>query len=355
MNVVRALLGSLARRLLPAIGGVPDPVVLTRSPQYGDGRFRNAHTPTWRPQPEDGGATLRKLLFENREQRKPSAPLPVVTRRPEAVHNGLHITWFGHASTLVEIDGARVLIDPVWSDRPSPVSFAGPKRLHPMPARLADLGRIDAVLISHDHYDHLDLATVQELVRDQDAPFVVPVGVGVHLRRWRVPAERIIELDWHDTFDIAGLSLTSTPAQHFSGRLFVRDGTLWSSWAIVGPEHSVFYSGDTGYFPGFAEVGEKYGPFDATLIQIGAYDPSWPDIHMTPEEGVATHLDVRGGLMIPVHWATFVLALHPWSDPVDRLWRESKAKDVAIAVPRPGERIDVTEPPSVDGWWQSYA
>lgn len=355
MNVVRALLGSLARRLLPAIGGVPDPALLARSPQYGDGRFRNAHTPRWRPQPEDGGVTLRKFLFDNRELRRPSTALPVVTRRPDEVHSGLHITWFGHASTLVEIDGARVLIDPVWSDRPSPVGFAGPKRLHPTPAGVADLGRIDAVLISHDHYDHLDLATVRELVRDQDAPFVVPIGVGVHLRRWRVPAERIIELDWHDTFETAGLRLTATPAQHFSGRLFVRDGTLWSSWAIAGPEHSVFYSGDTGYFPGFAEVGEKYGPFDATLIQVGAYDPSWPDIHMTPEEGVATHLDVRGGLMIPVHWATFVLALHPWSDPVDRLWRESKAKDVAIAVPRPGERIDVAEPPSVDGWWQSYA
>ncbi|MFD0819498.1 MBL fold metallo-hydrolase, partial [Micromonospora zhanjiangensis] len=226
-------------------------------------------------------------------------------------------------------------------------------RLHPPPVALADLPPVDAILISHDHYDHLDLPTVRALSRGGSAPFVVPLGVGAHLERWGVPADRIVELDWDESATVAGLTLTATAARHFSGRGFSRDRTLWASWVIAGADRRVFYTGDSGYFEGYAEIGATYGPFDVTLMQIGAYDPAWPNIHMFPEEAVAAHLDLRGDVLIPVHWATFDLALHTWADPVNRLWREAKARDVRLAVPRPGERIDLADPPPLDPWWES--
>jgi L-ascorbate metabolism protein UlaG (beta-lactamase superfamily) len=329
---------------------------MRNSPQFSDGAFRNAAPPV-----ERTGASyrevIREMLFgDKKNQRYPAGPIPMLTpATAEQTAAGLHITWYGHASVLVEIDGARVLCDPVWSERVSPLRFAGPRRLHEPPVPLESLPKIDAIVISHDHYDHLDMATVRTLVRTQTAPFLVPLGIGAHLERWQVPADRIIELDWDEHADVAGLRLTATPAQHFSGRTLTRNDTLWTSWVIAGPAHRVFYSGDSGYFDGYAKIGERHGPFDAALIQIGAYDPAWPDIHMTPEEGVATHLDLRAELLIPVHWGTFNLAMHPWTEPADRVWNEAKAHGVEIAIPRPGERVDVGDPPPVDGWWQALA
>jgi L-ascorbate metabolism protein UlaG (beta-lactamase superfamily) len=267
----------------------------------------------------------------------------------------LNIVWYGHASTLIEIEGRRVLLDPVWSDRCSPSAAVGPRRLHEPPVRLDELPHLDAILISHDHYDHLDMDTVRELTARQSAPFLVPLGVGAHLDRWGVPPERIIELDWSQTHRVAELEITCTAAQHFSGRGLRRNGTLWSSWVVAGRHRRVYYTGDSGYFGGYAEIGTAHGPFDVTLMQIGAYDRAWPGIHMFPEEAVTAHLDLRGGLFLPVHWATFNLALHDWSEPVDRLWAEAKARDVRLAVPRPGERVVVDDPPPVDGWWQAVA
>jgi L-ascorbate metabolism protein UlaG (beta-lactamase superfamily) len=324
-----------------------------RSPQFRDGAFRNAVSTTT-VKPSEGPGILRELL-SGRAARKPAGAIPLVRPRSAAPTGPgeLHVTWYGHASALVEIEGARILVDPVWSDRCSPSRLAGPRRLHPMPLTLPELPPVDAIVISHDHYDHLDLPTVRALLACQVAPFVVPLGVGAHLERWGVPAQRIIELDWDEETRIAGVTLTATAAQHFSGRTLARDYTLWGSWVIAGPSRRLFYTGDSGYFAGYADIGERYGPFDATLVQIGAYAPNWPEIHMTPEEAVAAHLDLRGGLLIPVHWATFVLAFHPWAEPVDRLWQEAKARDVTLAVPRPGERVDVTDPPSVSGWWQT--
>jgi L-ascorbate metabolism protein UlaG (beta-lactamase superfamily) len=322
-----------------------------RSPQYRDGAFRNpVRTSTLLP--AAGRHTVRELLFGGRV-RKPAGVIPVVHPQPAPAPDpdGLHVTWYGHASALVEIEGARVLLDPVWSDRCSPSRLMGPRRLHPLPLAPDEVPPVDAIVISHDHYDHLDLATVRSLLASQVAPFVVPLGVGAHLERWGVPAGRIVELDWGEQTRVAGLTLTATAARHFSGRTLARDYTLWGSWVIAGARRRLFYTGDSGYFDGYAGIGERYGPFDATLVQVGAYDPSWPEIHMTPEEAVAAHLDVRGGLLIPVHWATFVLAFHPWADPVDRLWREAKARDVTLAVPRPGERVDVDDPPAVVAWW----
>ncbi|EIE98574.1 MBL fold metallo-hydrolase [Saccharomonospora glauca] len=342
-------------RLLTAFGGRPDPESVRSSPQYHDGTFHNARPARWLPKGSTRD-TVREMLRASRP-RKPLGPVPLVSPTP-APEDGLHVTWFGHASSLVELDGARVLLDPVWSDRASPVRFAGPRRLHPVPHRLTDLPRLDAVVISHDHYDHLDLDTVRALTRLQSAPFVVPLGVGAHLRVWGVPEERIVELDWHQRTSVGPLTITATPAQHFSGRAFTRNTTLWASWVLAGPRWRVFYSGDTGYCDAFADIGRDHGPFDLTLVQIGAYASGWPDIHMTPEEGVATHRDVRGGLLVPVHWGTFNLAPHGWADPVERVVRAAEEHDVRVVVPRPGERVDVAAAatrPAVRPWWRALA
>ena len=325
-----------------------------RSGQFSDGKFRNQVPATMMP-PGGMRQTFRELIF-GKQPRKPAGAVPVVTpTHPELPADGLSVVWYGHSSALVEIEGRRVLFDPVWSDRCSPSRLVGPRRLHPVPLPLDELPRLDAIAISHDHYDHLDMPTVRRLVHTQSAPFLVPLGVGAHLERWGVPPARIIELDWDETANVAGLRFVATAARHFSGRAFSRDGTLWASWVLTGTTRRVFYTGDSGYWDGYAKIGEEHGPFDVTLIQIGAYGPGWPDIHMTPEDGASAHLDVGGKLLIPLHWCTFNLALHAWSEPAERLWREAKARDIKLAVPRPGERIDVDDPPAVDGWWQAVA
>ncbi|MEU5911925.1 MBL fold metallo-hydrolase [Micromonospora sp. NPDC047527] len=325
-----------------------------RSPQFRDGTFHNQAGSTPMMAADPGRNLLRELIF-GKQKRRPTAPVPLLRPAAPQAADELTIVWYGHASALIEIEGRRVLLDPIWSDRCSPSGLVGPRRLHEPPVRLDELPPLDAILISHDHYDHLDMATVQALTAGQSAPFLVPLGVGAHLDRWGVPAERIIELDWTESHRVAGLEITATAAQHFSGRGLRRDGTLWSSWVIAGERRKVFYTGDSGYFDGYAAIGAEHGPFDVTLMQIGAYDRAWPSIHMFPEEAVDAHQDLRGGLLIPVHWATFNLALHDWSEPVNRLWAEAKARDVRLAVPRPGERVVVDEPPAVDGWWQSIA
>ncbi|MEU7960984.1 MBL fold metallo-hydrolase [Micromonospora humida] len=328
-----------------------------RSAQFRDGTFHNRVATRTMPGGDPDRNLLRELLF-GPQRRRPTAPVPLLRPAPAPttdVERELNVVWYGHASTLIEIEGHRVLIDPVWSDRCSPSAVVGPKRLHEPPVRLDELPTVDAILISHDHYDHLDMATVRELVRRQSAPFLVPLGVGAHLDRWGVPDDRIIELDWSQGHRVGGLEITATAAQHFSGRGLRRDGTLWSSWVVAGAHRKVFYTGDSGYFDGYAEIGAEHGPFDVTLMQIGAYDRAWPGIHMFPEEAVAAHLDLRGDLLLPVHWATFNLALHDWSEPVDRLWAEAKARGVRLAVPRPGERVVVDDPAAVDGWWQTIA
>jgi L-ascorbate metabolism protein UlaG (beta-lactamase superfamily) len=323
------------------------------SPQWRDGRFRNTVPSTTLP-PGSGPALLRQALRRD-QRRTPRQPIPVVPVDATPVLDGVHLTWYGHASVLVEIEGHRVLFDPVWSERCSPTRLVGPRRLHEPPLAVADLPELSAVVISHDHYDHLDMDTVIELTRRQRMPFVVPLGIGAHLRRWGVPEERIVELDWEEPAQVGALRLTATAARHFSGRGLTRDRTLWASWVVAGPTRRVFYTGDTGYFDGFARIGAEHGPFDASLVQCGAYGEQWPDIHMTPEDAVSAHVDVHGGLLVPVHWCTFVLAFHPWADPVERLWREAKAREVPIAVPRPGQRIDVDNPPEVDDWWSTVA
>ncbi len=285
---------------------------------------------------------------------KPHHPIPLLHDRAPATAADLAVTWYGHASALIELDGHFILADPVWSERVSPSPTIGPKRLHPVPVSLGSLPPLTAIIISHDHYDHLDLPTVQTLVHTQTAPFVVPIGIGAHLRQWGVAANRIVELDWNHQHGIGDLTLTCTEARHFSGRGLTRNDTLWASWALAGPRHRVYFGGDTGYTPAFVEIGAKYGPFDLTLMPIGAYDENWPDIHMNPEQAVRAHLDLRGRYLLPIHWATFNLAFHAWAEPVERLLTAAEAPgaglgSVRLLVPQPGQRI--TPGDAVWPWW----
>jgi L-ascorbate metabolism protein UlaG (beta-lactamase superfamily) len=324
-----------------------------RSPQFHDGRFRN-------PEPTRmATASMREMgkrQFFGKEQREPLGAVPVVQRSAQDYAapppSGLRATWIGWASVLVEIDGRRVLTDPIWSKRCSPTPLVGPKRFHAPPIALADLPPIDAVVISHDHYDHLDMPTIRALAA-RGTHFVVPLGIGAHLERWRVPAAQIHELDWNDSITLNGLSITSTRARHYSGRN-PRHGneTLWSSWVVKGPAHRFFFSGDSGYTKAFAAIGEQHGPFDLTLIKIGASDPTWSEIHMTPEEAVQTHRDLGGRVMIPVHWGTFNLGFHAWDDPPDRAVAAAAASGVTLYVPKPGELVEPSALPPQQLWWK---
>jgi L-ascorbate metabolism protein UlaG (beta-lactamase superfamily) len=326
------------------------------SPRFRDGVFHNSDPGAVAAISPREAASLMREAARDRYRRRPSAPVPLaIPEMGTAAADALRLTWYGHASALVEIDGARLLLDPVWSERCSPSRLAGPRRMHPNPVPLSEVPPVDAVLISHDHYDHLDAPTIKALTARSSAPFVVPLGVAAHLRGWGVPDSRIVELDWDEQHEVAGIRLTATAAQHFSGRAFTRNNTLWASWVLAGPHHRVYYTGDSGYFDGYTRIGAEHGPFDATLVQVGAYGVAWPHIHMFPEEAVQAHLDLRGELLIPVHWCTFDLALHDWSDPVERLLKEAQARDVRLVVPRPGETIDAAAPPELTPWWRAVA
>lgn len=331
---------------LGARGGSLRRAALT-SPHQQDGVFRNTEPATG----GSGTATIVRAMLRRGATGTPLRSVPLAPVHVPARAAALAVTWFGHSSALLEVDGGRVLVDPVWGERVSPSRRVGPRRLHPVPAPLSGLPQVDAVLISHDHYDHLDLPTVRALARHTAARFVVPLGIGAHLRRWGVPAHRVTELDWDGRVEVAGLVLHCTEARHFSGRGLTRNTTLWSSWAVTGPRHRVYFGGDTGYTRAFAEAGAALGPFDLALLPVGAYSHHWPDVHMTPEETVRAHRDLRADVLLPVHWATFNLGFHPWSEPVDRVVEAAAAAGVRLVVPRPGDRVDATALPEPRDWW----
>ena len=324
------------------------------SPQFDGEKFVNP-IPTNMLKPGSTWEMIRHQLFGD-EQRVPPSPPPVVARAtadysaPPA--SGLRATWIGHASTLVEIDGHRLLTDPIWSERASPSTWVGPRRFHPPPLPLEALPHVDVVIISHDHFDHLDMATVLALAA-RGTRFAVPLGVGAHLEAWSIPAAQVTELDWGESLKVGELELTATPARHYSGRNPLRrDGTLWSSWVVKGPRHRLFFSGDSGYFDGFKAIGAAHGPFDLTLIKIGACDRTWQDIHMSPEEAVKAHVDLGGRFLLPVHWGTFNLAFHAWNAPAEEALASAIARGVALAIPRPGQWVEPSNPPPLEPWWR---
>ena len=338
----------------PAMGGQLDDARVSRyerSPQWRDGRFRNRRARV------DGpfGKMLSEFVFGGSEYRSPTTPVPRAARSAKDYDtppaSGLRVTWLGHSTTLLEIDGQRVLVDPTWGPRASPFTFAGPPRFYPPPLSLADLPSVDVVLISHDHYDHLDMFTVRALAARGDR-FVVPLGIGAHLEAWGVAPSRITELDWWSGIEIGRLTLTATPARHFSGRgITGQDRTLWAGWSIRGPQHRVYYSGDTALDDTVVEIGNRLGPFDLTMIEIGEYDALWADVHLGPEQAVRAHQLVRGDVMLPVHWAGFDLALHGWTEPIERAVVAANAASVRLATPQPGELLEPATMGAQRRWW----
>ncbi len=344
------IVAGLTAEAWTAMGATPSGARLTRmqrSPQYGEDEFVN-----YLPMEMAGPAEMLAGLWDASPDGSPPSALDVLTpdlTAPPA--SGLRITWLGHSTMLIEIDGRRVLTDPVFSERSGPSSYVGPRRFHPPPIPLASLPPLDAVLISHDHYDHLDDETITALAETVPR-FLVPLGVGAHLAYWGVPEDRIVELDWWDEEVVEGLRLVATPARHFSGRgLLDRDATLWASWAIVGPEHRVFFSGDTGMHPAFEEIGQRLGPFDATMLEVGAYNALWRDVHLGPEQAVRAHQLLGGGFFLPIHWGTFNLAYHSWVEPGERLLVALRAEGVAGAIPRQGQSVEPASPPPLERWW----
>lgn len=326
---------------------------LERSEHYADGTFFNEE----RQAESSLSVSMFREQFFGEQQRVPLDPVPVepvdssmLQRRPS---EGLRAIWLGHASVLLEIDGYRILTDPVLGERASPFSFLGPLRTHSSPIELDQLAGIDAVVISHNHYDHLEESTIRHLAA-QGTLFFVPLGVGQYLEDWGVAAEQMRELEWGQTGKVGDLTIIATPSRHYSSRgVFDYKATHWSSWALKGDTHSAFYSGDTGYSNLFEEIGNQYGPFDLTVLKVGSYGPgqAWLDVHMTPEDAVRVHRDLGGRHMLPVHWMTFNLAMHDWDEPIVRALEAAKMRNVEIATPRIGEVVDFGQPVSTAQWW----
>jgi L-ascorbate metabolism protein UlaG (beta-lactamase superfamily) len=352
-----AVTAALVLATLESLGARPSGELrarIERSPQFQGGEFVNA-TPT--QSLESGGFDdmLRRQFF-GKEERVPTAPIATEARRGQDYSqppaSGLRTTWMGHSTVLVEIDGARILLDPIWSDRCSPVSFLGPQRFFAPPLPLDEVPPIDAVLVSHDHYDHLDMPTVKALAA-RGTRFFVPLGIGAHLARWGVGSARITDLDWNEDAAVTdSIRVTATEARHYSGRSVWQNQALWSSWVITGPRHRVYYSGDSGYGPHLAEIGTRYGPFDLALIKIGASDPTWKQIHMDPEEAVHAARDVRAAVMQGVHWATFNLAYHDWFEPAETAAARAAQDGVRLVLPRPGQFVEPASPPELVPWWR---
>ncbi|AKQ66383.1 Outer membrane protein romA [Myxococcus hansupus] len=327
------------------------------SSRYKDGIFTNTagdrvalNGPTW--------STLKEMLFGT-QQRTPPAPLPmeqdVAAALAKPPETGLRVTWLGHSTLLVEIDGFRVLTDPIWGERASPTTIAGPKRFHPPPLPLEALPDVDAILISHDHYDHLDMPTIRALA-SRKVPFYAPLGVGAHLEQWGVPAERVVELDWWQEVSLGEgrLRVVATPAQHFSGRgLTDRNSTSWTSWTLLGAQHRVFFSGDTGLTDEFEEVGRRFGPFDVAMFEVGAFHPSWGSIHLGPQQALKAHEMVKGRTLLPIHWGTFNLALHAWDAPANELVAEARERGVSLLTPILGHPVEPTKERSDTAWWST--
>ena len=318
------------------------------SPQYDDGVFVNVE-PMW------NNMDPRDAMGRSSEYASPTQPIEVVpgdrTRFATPPESGLRVTWLGHSTQIIEIDGVTLLTDPIFGGRASPFDWAGPAPWYAPPIPLDQVPIPDVVLISHDHYDHLQVSTIQAMA-DWDTRFVVPLGVGAHLEYWGVPTDRIVELDWSEEHRVGELTIACTPSRHASGRhLLDQNHTLWASYALVGPEHRVYFSGDTGLHNGLKDIGEAYGPFDLAMFEVGAYDKNWPDWHLGPENAVTANEWVRGQVLMPIHWGMWDLALHGWTEPIERTLVDAQARGVDVVAPRPGESFELDPLPELVRWW----
>lgn len=332
---------------------------MVASARYAGERFLN--TSRVQPRLEPGKALpLAGEYFFGGGRRAPVAPLPSsspLDRWATRAETGLRATWLGHSTVLLEIDGLRVLTDPVWGQRASPTNLAGPRRFQPVPVTIAALPPLDAVIISHDHYDHLCHESVLALART-GVCFYTSLGVGARLETWGVPAGQIVELDWWEsaTLPRGDLRISAAPSQHFSGRgLRDRNVTLWSSFVLRGARHGVFFSGDTGLTPEYAEIAARLGPFDLVMLEVGAFHPAWGEIHLGPDNALEALALLGGGSFLPVHWGTFSLALHDWDEPAERLVELAPARGVHLVMPRLGEAVEPGRVEQVEPWWRTIS
>lgn len=332
------------------------PVVTASQPLSSiqvDGVFQNSE-----PEIAVGAAWRTRALwrfFSGKDANSaPPQPLKAEALTPDDLHNApdLSLWRLGHSTILLKLAGKFWLTDPVFAERASPLGFMGPKRFQPAPIAREDLPEIEAVILSHDHYDHLDQETVLA-VAPKVKHYLAPLGVGDRLINWGIPANKVQQLDWWQETQVGELRLVATPARHFSGRsLTDRNKTLWASWVLIAPSVRIFFGGDSGYFSGFKSIGERFGPFDLTLLENGAYDESWPDIHMQPEQTLQAHLDLKGKVLLPIHNGTFDLALHAWTEPMERIGALARQGQLALSTPRIGERLDIKEPGHGIAWWR---
>jgi L-ascorbate metabolism protein UlaG (beta-lactamase superfamily) len=299
-------------------------------------------------------------MFKKDPTRRPSKnievekldSLEIVNRNPKVTQ----LTWFGHSTFLLEMEGKTILIDPMFGQVAAPHPMLGANRYsEDLPIKIEQLPYIDFVILSHDHYDHLDYKSIKKL-KGKVGAYYTPLGVGNHLASWGISAEKINELNWWDTVNVGDINLVCTPARHFSGRgIANKESTLWASWVIKGEKESVFFSGDSGYGEHFKEIGDKYGPFDIALMECGQYNKSWSAIHMMPEETAQAAVDSKSKLVLPIHWGGFRLAMHSWSDPVERITVAAANLNIPVTTPRIGESLVVGD--SIypqEKWWEEY-
>ena len=349
------------------LGKLPDTAAnskLEQSANYSKGqqRFINGFVTPYRPGPSQRsfwddplGKQQPNFLF-NRNQTTPNSYLPQMSyadlRAKAAASNGLQFVWLGHSTLLLFVGKSTVLVDPVFSTAAAPLPIIV-RRFQPPAMALAELPPIDYVVISHDHYDHLDMATIKHFA-NADVQFLVPLGVGSHLSHWGIAANKIRELDWWDSFTVQDLKFTATPAQHFSGRLgpFLTNKTLWSSWVIQHREQSLFFSGDSGYSAHYKDIGRRLGPFDLVFMDSGQYNEQWRSVHNMPSEVIQGFKDLQGRYLVPIHWGMFSLSLHNWFDPPEHVSQLARAEGIAVLTPKLGELISVNRPPPFQPWWR---
>ena len=334
----------------------PTQPIPTQTLRQQQGRYLN-HAPMHR---RSVGKTLQliwRAFFGKPVNTRPSVDIPVqsLTRQQLLAAPDNTVYRLGHSTVLLKLNNRFWLTDPVFAERASPVQWAGPKRFHQAPISLDELPPLAAVILSHNHYDHLDHASILALMAKTDY-FLTPLGVGETLKEWGVPASKIRELNWWESTEVAGVQLVATPSQHFSGR-GLRDGnrSLWASWVIITEQRRIFFSGDTGYHWGFKAIGEQYGPFDLSLMETGAYNENWPDVHMQPEESLQAHLDIKAQWLMPIHNGTFDLAMHAWHEPLDRILALAWERNVRIATPQMGQPFYLDYPSPCGAWWMELA